>query len=60
MDLHVALFSSGMGDGAYTSYWGFDAGGEPVCLLTDFDILGRQGSGAAADAAAAKPWWKFW
>ena len=53
--LDVALFSSGMGDGAYSSYWGFDAGGQAVCLLTDFDILGRQGEGAAA-----KPWWKFW
>ena len=53
--LHVALFSSGMGDGAYSSYWGFDAGGQAVCLLTDFDMVGRQGEGAAT-----KPWWKFW
>ena len=34
--LDVALFSSGMGDGAYASYWGFDAAGQTVCLLTRF------------------------
>jgi hypothetical protein len=40
--LKVVLFSSGMGDGTYPSYWGFDRTGEVVCLVTDFDVLTRE------------------
>jgi hypothetical protein len=36
---NVVEFSSGMGDGAYASYWGLDDAGEPCCLVTDFGIL---------------------
>jgi hypothetical protein len=36
---NVIGFSSGFGDGAYPSYFGLDADGEPVVLLTDFGIL---------------------
>jgi len=36
---NVVMFSSGGGDGLYSSYWGFDAGGQLVELVTDFDIL---------------------
>jgi len=39
---NVIAFSSGFGDGAYPSWFGLDARGEPVVLLTDFGIL--QGS----------------
>ncbi len=39
--LNVIAFPSGFGDGAYASYWGFDALGEPACLVTDFGLLGR-------------------
>jgi hypothetical protein len=35
---NVAMFASGMGDGAYKSYWGLDSNGEIVALLTDFAI----------------------
>lgn len=35
----VAVFQSGHGDGFYASYWGLDARGEPVCLVTDFGVL---------------------
>jgi hypothetical protein len=35
----VILFSSGFGDGIYTSYWGFDASGAIVELVTDFEVL---------------------
>jgi Protein of unknown function (DUF4241) len=58
-DLNFAVFSSGSSDGVYASYWGFDAGGRPVCLLTDFDVLGLDGS-EAEDSPGRKPWWKFW
>lgn len=34
----VACFS-GEGDGCYASYWGLDRSGQPVCLVTDFDLL---------------------
>jgi hypothetical protein len=32
-------FSSGWGDGAYASYFGYSQLGEIVCLITDFDLL---------------------
>lgn len=36
---NVLLFTSGWGDGAYPSYWGFAANGDLVCLLTDFGVV---------------------
>lgn len=35
----AALFSSGIGDGFYASYFGLDKQGIPVALLTDFGIV---------------------
>lgn len=35
----LLFFSSGDGDGAYPSYWGFDDAGQLCCLMTDFRIL---------------------
>jgi len=37
--LNVIMFSSGYGDGFYTSYWGYDEAGQIVSLVTDFNIL---------------------
>jgi hypothetical protein len=31
--------SSGWGDGSYPSFWGYDAGGQRVALVTDFGVL---------------------
>jgi hypothetical protein len=36
---NVVMFSSGWGDGIYTSYWGLDANGDVVELVTDFEVL---------------------
>ncbi len=36
---NCVAFMSGWGDGAYTSYWGLDARGEPAILLTDFEVF---------------------
>lgn len=36
---NVVAFSSGFGDGAYPSYWGYDDIGELCCLITDFRII---------------------
>lgn len=36
---NVVMFSSGWGDGVYTSYWGLDVDGAVVELVTDFDVL---------------------
>jgi hypothetical protein len=36
--LNIAMFSSGMGDGAYTSYWGLNGDGDVVALLTEFVV----------------------
>lgn len=35
----VVAFSSGFGDGHYASFWGWGAGGELLCLVTDFCVL---------------------
>jgi len=35
----IAVFSSGLGDGAYESFWGLDESGEPVTLVTDFGLV---------------------
>ncbi len=37
--LNMVLFPSGIGDGRYSSYWGFDAADRLVCLATDFELL---------------------
>ena len=36
---NVIAFSSGFGDGFYTSYWGYDASDQRVALVTDFGVL---------------------
>ncbi len=36
---NLATFSSGEGDGFYSSYIGFDAAGKPCQLLTDFKLV---------------------
>lgn len=38
-EANVVMFSSGMGDGFYGSWWGFDADGRLVELVTDFEVL---------------------
>jgi hypothetical protein len=35
----VAVFSTGIGDGAYASYFGFSTNGEPVMLVSDFGMF---------------------
>jgi hypothetical protein len=46
--LNAAVFSSGVGDGFYASYWGW-SGGRLMCLVTDFGLLysesDREGAG---------------
>jgi hypothetical protein len=37
--LNAMLFQSGMGDGAYASYWGHAADGKVICLVTVFDDM---------------------
>jgi hypothetical protein len=37
--LNVAMFASGLGDGAFESFWGLSDLGEIVSLTTDFRIL---------------------
>ncbi|TIO06647.1 MAG: DUF4241 domain-containing protein [Mesorhizobium sp.] len=37
--LNIAIFWSGWGDGSYPSFWGLDAAGEPLLLMTDFGVL---------------------
>ena len=35
----VAMFASGWGDGAYATYWGYDAAGNLAAALTDFYVV---------------------
>lgn len=37
--LNVAMFDTGFGDGGYRSFWGLNATGEPLLLMTDFEVL---------------------
>ncbi|TPK88447.1 DUF4241 domain-containing protein [Mesorhizobium sp. B2-4-17] len=37
--INVAMFWSGWGDGIYPSFWGLNAAGEPLLLMTDFGVL---------------------
>jgi hypothetical protein len=53
-DLNVIIFSSGLGDGLYPSYWGLTASGVPVCLVTDFQLFDREGTILQADAFAKR------
>lgn len=39
LDVNVAVFSSGWGDGFYASYWGEDEAGNVLALVTDFGVL---------------------
>jgi hypothetical protein len=41
--LNMIIFSSGIGDGAYVSYWGYDANGRLACLVTDFLGVATEG-----------------
>jgi hypothetical protein len=36
---NCVMFGSGVGDGEYFSYWGDDAAGAPLCLVTDFAVF---------------------
>jgi len=38
-DDNVMAFSTGWGDGSYSTYGGLDAEGRPVCFLTDFEVV---------------------
>ncbi len=37
--VNIAMFWSGWGDGFYSSFWGLDEAGEPLVLMTDFDVI---------------------
>lgn len=51
--LNAIIFSTGLGDGVYASYWGLASGGEPVCLVTDFQLFDREG--VILQAAGPRP-----
>lgn len=36
---NVVAFSTGVGEGLYASYFGLDAAGEVVCIVTDFSLF---------------------
>ena len=36
---NLVAFASGWGDGVYSSYWALDGAGQPVCLVTDFEVF---------------------
>jgi len=45
-EVNIAIFSSGWGDGFYPSFFGLDAKGNPLVLLTDFQFLENAGAPA--------------
>lgn len=52
-DANIAIFSSGWGDGLYPSFWGLDAVGKPLVLVTDFYVL-ENGPAPSPDPAASE------
>lgn len=36
---NVIAFTYGLGDGFYPSFWGYDASGQRVALVTDFEVI---------------------
>jgi hypothetical protein len=36
---NCVAFMAGYGDGIYSSYWGLDENGTPICLTTDFEVF---------------------
>ena len=69
---NTLLFSSGLGDGIYGSYFGFNDIGKLQCLVTDFEVVIDENEEAPSDAESIpetdsekrtprrKPWWKLW
>lgn len=41
---NIIIFSSGFGDGLYSTYWGLDPTNQPICLLTDFQVFDFDGA----------------
>lgn len=39
-DHNIIMFQSGLGDGYYPTYWGFNAQGKPASLIIDFELFG--------------------
>src|SRR5262249_54017346 len=60
----VAAFSTGMGDGIYDSWWGYDANDKVSMLVTDFDVLMSAAEVSEVHAQwakrATKRWWELW
>jgi hypothetical protein len=48
LGIDLAVYSIGMGDGTYASYWGLDANGRPAWLVTDFGLLDPPSAGPTA------------
>jgi Protein of unknown function (DUF4241) len=43
-DLNMIIFGSGLGDGLYFCYWGFDSSGSPASLILDFQLFDHEGT----------------
>jgi hypothetical protein len=43
---NVVAFTSGFGDGSYSTYVGYDAAGHPMALATDFGVVDQPDAGA--------------
>jgi hypothetical protein len=60
----VAVFQSGIGDGIYDTWLGYDSDGEVVMILTDFQVVESEEHVASVhagwDARTQKKWWEFW
>jgi len=42
---NLIVFLSGLGDGCYASYFGFDEAHNPMILVTDFGLFGDDEGG---------------
>jgi hypothetical protein len=55
--LNIVTFTSGFGDGGYASWFGFDASGKAVALLTSFDLIDDRSkpTGSTSPAGSVVP-----
>ena len=56
---NVIVFSTGFGDGLYSTWIGYSEDGDIACVVTDFDIVFEDDESEQVETQGRK-WWKFW
>jgi hypothetical protein len=57
---NILIFSSGFGDGFYTTWVGYSADGEIASIATDFDVVFEDNDDDVTKDSTDKKWWQIW